>query len=94
MIQQTFEDACASRHRGNENSRLANPSKRSKTLTQRHILEIIGATLETGATLKEISRAMHTTPNCISGRLTELKASGAVIVTGRRDKCGINYLKP
>ena len=90
MTQMTIDDICSNRHQGNKNSRLANPSSRSKRRSQLAVLEVIQRT--GGATLKEIAAELGTLPNCISGRITELKRSGSIITRGRRGGCGINSI--
>jgi hypothetical protein len=70
-------DPCAGRHRGAETSTQAHaailPTKRQ---THERIMAIVQARGDAGATVHELADAMGTTPNCVSGRLTELRALG------------------
>lgn len=90
MTQMTIDDICSNRHQGNEHSERVNPSSRSKRRAQLAVFEIIRQ--RGGATLKEIAAELDTLPNCISGRITELKKAGVVIARGRRGGCGINFI--
>lgn len=86
-------DICQNRHQGNEFSRAANPSDEVKTRDQKAVLSIIRSS-RNGATIHEIASHIGKPINAISGRVTELKAKGLVIVSGRRNGCGINHAKP
>ena len=88
-MKDTLNDICARRHRGNENSKAANASIRNRAERQLQILRVIRS--QNGATVKEIARELGTQAHCISGRISELKASGDIFVDGRRDGCGINF---
>ncbi len=84
-------DICRSRHGGNPQSEQANrrvePYKRG---TREHLLAIIRACGEHGATLLELSAHFCKTPNAISGRLTELKRDGRVLESGElRKGCAV-----
>lgn len=85
------EDICSSRHRGNACSRAANPSAGQKSRDQKAVEEIIRRS-PNGATVHEIASKMGKAINAISGRISELKAKGIVIVNGRRNGCGINFI--
>lgn len=82
-------DVSMSRHKGNAESIAANPSQESKRASHSRILAI----LATGNyTSKEICEQMGYGDkiSLISGRISELKASGEVVKTGdRRDGCAV-----
>lgn len=90
MTQMTIDDICSNRHQGNEQSRRANPTANSKQRSRLAVLEVIREF--GGATVKEIAAELDTLPNCISGRITELKRDGKIITRGRRNRCGINFI--
>jgi len=90
MTQTTIDDICSNRHQGNEHSRRANPDSKSKQRSRLAVLEVIREF--GGATVKEIAAELDTLPNCISGRITELKREGMIITRGRRNRCGINFI--
>lgn len=81
-------DVCANRHRGNAESRAANPTREAKA--QSHELILAELRLRGPMTSVELAAAMGTRVNCISGRLSELKAAGRIRKTGEiRDGCAV-----
>ena len=82
-----LDDICQNRHKGNANSARVNPSAAFKKRDRAKVYEIIKSSF--GITSKEIAELMHRRLNCISGRISELKQAGLVVVDGRRDDCGI-----
>jgi len=80
-------DICQNRHKGNVNSKRVNPTAAFKKRDRTKVYEIIKRS--SGITSKEIAEIMHRRLNCISGRISELKQAGLVIVIGRRGDCGI-----
>lgn len=80
-------DICASRHRGNEQSREANPTAISKQRDRERVFELIS--LGRGLTSKDVAEIMEKPLNCISGRISELKKQQRIAVNGSRDGCGI-----
>ena len=90
-------DICQNRHKGNTNSARVNPSAAFKKRDRAKVYEIIKRSF--GITSKEIAELMHRRLNCISGRISELKQAGLVVVDGRRGDCGIlhdrnDFIKP
>jgi predicted Rossmann fold nucleotide-binding protein DprA/Smf involved in DNA uptake len=81
MHQQSLLDICANRHKGSPESIAANPSQDAKRMVYKVITDLL--TIQP-MTSKEIAGAMNTTINCISGRLTEMRALGKVYKTGVR----------
>ena len=80
-------DICQNRHKGNANSVRVNPSAAFKKWDRAKVYEIINNSF--GITSKEIAKLMDRRLNCISGRISELKQDGLVVVDGRRDGCGV-----
>ena len=80
-------DICQERHRSNSESMAANPSSIIKQRDRMRVNEIIKRSR--GITSKEIAEQMNRRLNCISGRISELKQAGLVMVKGRRDACGV-----
>lgn len=74
-------DICSNRHKGNDESRAANPSQEAKRASHERILELLGWGHKTS---KELAEAMHTPLHAISGRCSELKALGKIEPTGTR----------
>lgn len=80
-------DPCRHRHGGNECS-VAAYRRVDASGDRRAVLDLVrGASV--GLTLKEACSRLGRSPNQISGRFTELKASGLIRVEGRRDGCGV-----
>ena len=82
-------DVCISRHRGNPESVAANlRAEPNKTEMQERIwayVRFVGT-----ATSKEIADAVSKPINCVSGRISELRAKGMLEATGtRRDGCAV-----
>jgi hypothetical protein len=70
-------DPCSNRHGGSETSAQAHERVRPhKRQVYARILALVEARGLAGATVHELAEAMATMPNCISGRLTELRALG------------------
>lgn len=78
-----MSDICAARHRHSPESVDANAGV-EKIRDQATVLYLVRAAGPRGRTSKEIAREMGRGLNCISGRLTELKVSGAVVRTDER----------
>jgi len=89
-------DICQERHRSNSESTAANPSSVVKQRDRRRVYELLKHNEKywpgEGSTSKEIASKMGRKLHCISGRISELKQAGLVIVKGRRDACGILHL--
>lgn len=99
-IQTTFDDICARKHGGNENSvaaneRAAGAKARIKSLILND-LEMLGS-----LTLAEFCERHGYEKNAVSGRFSELKRDVLIYQDGRRDGCGVwrlnykqEYLNP
>jgi hypothetical protein len=89
--QLTFGDVCARRHGGNANSSAANRMvcKKQDRETVFGLVELA----QNGLTLKEACLFLRRSPNQISGRFTELKEAGRIVVRGRRDGCGVYFVE-
>lgn len=74
-------DLCRARHRGNAESVAANPPRHSKRQTHERILAVMG---NRHMTSKELAAEMGVPLNCLSGRLSELRATGRLVATGER----------
>jgi len=78
-------DISARRHKGNEQSSAAfHVIKDRLTQAQERVLGIIKYKGDRGATVNEIAFALDTTPNAISGRVSELKRDGKIYKSGTR----------
>jgi len=78
-------DICERKHGGNAESIAANPSQAAKTIGRQEVMNTLGYSWLTS---KEIASLMGKDLNCISGRISELKALGMVEKTGvRRGGC-------
>jgi predicted transcriptional regulator len=79
-------DVCESRHKGNAASVAANPAQTDKAVMRARVFRIIE---QKGVTFsKEIARELGMPLNCISGRISELKALGLIQETDERfEKC-------
>ena len=87
----TNPDICANKHGGNEQSEAAN-ERVDKQKDRAFVLNFIKEN-GTGYS-KQIARAMNKPLNCISGRLTELKADGEIVSTGTKwEGCEVYELK-
>lgn len=76
-------DVCARKHGGNSESKAAFDSvsehlSESQHLVYKHIRWAGGLTVD------ELSDAMGTTPNAVSGRVTELRIKGKIKKRGKR----------
>lgn len=91
MEQGSPPDPCENRHGGNEQSDAAFEQIKDELPSRRRkVLEVIESSGQAGATVHDVCKALETTPNCVSGRLTELAASGLIADTGkRRDGCAV-----
>lgn len=81
-------DVCIARHRGNAESKAANPGKSAKRASHERILAIY----QTGDyNAKEVAAKLGCEIHCISGRLAELRHSlGKLRPTGvKRDKSAV-----
>jgi len=83
MTQET--DICRNRHRGNPESEAAFksivaglPFMRAEVLLRIHKADLAGLTVH------ELAEQLGTTPNTVSGRLTELKKEGRIRKVGMR----------
>lgn len=79
-------DICENRHGGNRESVEAFKSKSpNQRIRQRHaVLDFVKSCGYYGATTDEVAFHFSTTPNAVSGRMSELKRDGLLIETGRR----------
>ena len=85
-----YDDICTNKHGFNEQSVEAN-KKVMKQRDKRTVLNFIAS--QGRGHSKEIARYMSKPLNCISGRLSELKADGIIIDTGLREEgCAIYEL--
>ena len=85
------DDVCFNKHQGNEQSITANKSV-NKDNDRALVLKFI--TEHQTAYSKQIARYLGKQLNCISGRLTELKADNLIIETGdRKEGCAIYKIK-
>lgn len=80
-----YVDVCARRHRGSPESRAANLDRRAHAAEQR--ARVHRAIIDAGAhgiTADELAERWKVGPNAISGRFTELCASGVIVASGHR----------
>ena len=88
------DDICKNRHLGNEQSETAN-HKCDKDSDRQKVLEYFEK--HDNGTSKEIARYLGKPLNCISGRLTELKADNLIVGNHCsklvREGCEVYYLK-
>ena len=85
-------DITKNRHKGNPQSRAVNPPSSVKNRDRREVYRLIQKAADKGSagiTSKEIAKQMGRRLHCISGRISELKQDGKVVVIGRRNECGI-----
>lgn len=69
-----LSDVCSRKHGGNQQSELSNARIHSrKEIDRDRILKLAEARGSYGITVKEVAAAFGKFPNCVSGRLTELK---------------------
>lgn len=76
-------DICRNRHGGNAQSTLAN-QRGDHALSREAVYRLIAGAGEGGLTLDEAAVMLDVAPNRISGRVTQLKASGQIRDTGLR----------
>lgn len=88
-LSKTHDDVCAARHKGADTSVQANKGVR-KEHDRATVLAWLKASGGDGMTLDELSIKMNRTPNCISGRLTELRVRELIVrlVTRRPTRTG------
>ena len=86
-------DITANRHGGNAQSIAANEvAEPTKAIMRLMIMTHLRGFGE--ATLKDLCRVFGKLPNEISGRLSELKAAGAIVPTGEvRERCAVYRVK-
>ena len=85
------DDVCFNRHGGNEQSITANQVI-NKDNDRALVLKFI--TEHKTAHSKQIARYLGKQLNCISGRLTELKADNLIIETGdRKEGCAVYKIR-
>jgi len=83
----TSDDICSNKHKGNESSELAMPSKEAKANDRRIILNMLR---ERDMTSKIICAKMGKPLHCVTPRISELKRDGLVRETGERSEgCAI-----
>ena len=83
MTQET--DICQNRHRGNPQSEKAFESIKQHLPHMRgEVLVLIHKAASEGLTVHELAYQLGTTPNSVSGRLTELKKMGRIQKIGTR----------
>ena len=78
-------DICRNKHGGVETSMLAD-RRVQKANDRRLMLGYIKAAGLYGHTMDEISLLLSRSPNCISGRFTELRKAGSIIKTSMKRK--------
>ena len=89
--QMMTDDICKNRHLGNEQSETAN-HKCNKDSDRQRVLEYFEK--HDNGTSKEIARYLGKQLNCISGRLTELRADNLIKALGiTREGCQVYYLR-
>ena len=85
-------DICENRHKGNIESLAANPTTEHKRDSHERILNFLR--VNGNRTSKELAYYFGKQLNVISGRISELKAIGAIEPTGeRRDGAAVLRLK-
>lgn len=78
-------DICARKHGGNEQSKGAFNAKYPFVPSQRsHVFGRIMLSGNLGRTVDELAQYLETTPNAISGRITELRIMGKIEKRGTR----------
>ncbi len=82
-IKEPNDDICRNRHRGAETS-VAADKKVQKTKDRELIYGYIFHAGRFGHTLDELSILLHRNPNALSGRLTELRMAGRIIISDER----------
>src|SRR4029077_1402792 len=80
-------DICARRHRNAPTSVTADESiVHVKAILRQSVLDLIAARGEAGLIVEEVSSRLNMRYTSASARVSELKATGAVVDTGRRRK--------
>ena len=82
-IKKQEPDICRNRHGGVETSVEADKAVR-KERDRELIYGYIKTARHYGQTLDELSVLLDRPPNALSGRITELKAQGKIVYTGRK----------
>lgn len=87
-------DPCEKKHGGNENSVAAHDlASDGKEQRYREIIGLLAGAGAEGMTAKEIARALGVQLNTVSGRFTELLASGRIgRLTAKREGSGVLVL--
>lgn len=89
MVKQlSIFDICERKHHGNARSVEAR-ARTNVTGRRKQVYDFIVRCKETGATSHEISQALGIPLHAISGRISELKLIGRVIVVGERNGADI-----
>lgn len=82
-IKERDKDICARKH-GNAETSVEADRKVEKTKDRALIYAYIKAAGMFGHTLDELSIMLHRNPNSISGRLTELRMAGKIVISDER----------
>jgi hypothetical protein len=78
-------DVCENRHGGSAESEAAfEKVVRDKQQMYERIIKLVTARGDYGITVHEVAGAFGKTPNCVSGRLTELRMQGRLKKNGER----------
>lgn len=81
-------DICANKHGGNQESteaHLSTPAEARRVMRET-ILRYAMRRGADGLTIDEVSRVVGLAPNCVSGRVSELKRDGLLVETQLRRK--------
>lgn len=78
------DDICRNRHKGNEFSEAAAPTKKKMNERMEAAMILIRARGAEGLTTDELAVAWGITPNRCSSVMTKLKAAGMIQLVGRR----------
>lgn len=78
-----FDDPCARKHGGNENSVAAMPKDAERQIAR--VMAAIQRSGSFGMTCDEVAVELGTTPNAVSGRFTTLSARGWIVANGKRN---------
>lgn len=78
-------DICRNKHGGADTSEEANARIHSRKENDRQrVLRLAEARGSYGCTVHEVAAAFGVSENCVSGRLSELKASGQLVLSGEK----------
>jgi len=90
MIQLGLFDVTAGRHGGNVESAAAYARLKPRQYAQRDMVyDYIARADRIGITCRELAEMLDVGMNQISGRFTELKATGRIVKAGVRDGCAV-----